>query len=80
MNFDQYPYLGIKIIFAWKLIWEDGHPLNKDTLSRLCSSRSRWSLAPNFCLTRKSQIFHTNHMLGSLDFTRSENWTPCNVP
>ena len=37
--------------------------------SGLCSSRARWPLAPNFCsrATRKSQIFHTNHMLGTLD-------------
>ena len=42
--------------------------------SGLCSSRARWPLAPNFCprATRKSQIFHTNHMLGTLDFTVSE--------
>ena len=31
-------------------------------------------------VTRKSKIFHTNHMLGSLDFTGSENWAPFNVP
>ena len=50
--------------------------------TRLCSSRARWPQAPNFCswVTRKSQIFHTNHMLGSLDFTGSENWAPFNVP
>ena len=48
----------------------------------LCSSRARWPLAPNFCFwaTRKSQIFHTNHMLGSLDFTGSEHWAPFNFP
>ena len=28
--------------------------------------------------TRKSQIFHTNHMLGTLDFTVSEHWAPFN--
>ena len=41
----------------------------------MCSSRAWWPLAPNFCLraTRKSQIFHTNHMLGTLDFTVSEH-------
>ena len=34
-------------------------------LSGVCSSRAWWPLAPNFCprATRKSQIFHTNHML-----------------
>ena len=38
--------------------------------------------APNFCpqATRKSQIFHTNHMLGTLDFTVSEHWAPFNFP
>ena len=41
------------------LIWGDEHPLNKDTLSRLCSSRARWSLAPNLCscVNRKSHSF-----------------------
>ena len=48
----------------------------------LCSSRARWPLVPNFCprATRKSQIFHTNHMLGTLDFTDSEDWAPFNFP
>ena len=38
----------------------------------LCSSRTRWPPAPNFCsrATRKSQIFHTNHMLGYPGFYR----------
>ena len=50
--------------------------------TRLCSSRARCALAPNFCswVTRKSEIFHTNHMLGSLDFTGAEDWAPFNVP
>ena len=41
----------------------------------LCSSRARWPLAPNFCprATRKSQIFHSNHLLGTLDFTVSKH-------
>ena len=48
----------------------------------LCSSGARSPLAPNFCsrVTRKSQIFHTNHMLGTLDFTVSEHWGPFNFP
>ena len=48
----------------------------------LCSSRALWPLAPNFCprVTRKSPIFHTNHMLGTLDFTVSEHWAPFNFP
>ena len=48
--------------------------------SGLCSSRARWPLGPNFYpqATRKSQIFHTNHMLGTLDFTVSEHWAPFN--
>ena len=55
---------------------------NKVQYSGLCSSRARWPLAPNFCPqeTRKSQIFHTNHMLGTLDFTVSEHWAPFNFP
>ena len=50
--------------------------------SGLCSSRARCPLAPNFCpwATSKSQIFHTNHMLGTLDFTVSEHWAPLNFP
>ena len=37
-------------------------------------------MVPKFCpwATRKSQIFHTNHMLGTLDFTVSEHWAPFN--
>ena len=48
----------------------------------LCSSGARSPLVPNFCsrVTRKSQIFHTNHMLGTLDFTGSEHWAPFNFP
>ena len=43
--------------------------------SGLCSSRAQWPLAPNFSprMTRKTQIFHTNHMLGTPDFTVSEH-------
>ena len=39
-------------------------------LPGLCSSRARWPLAPNVCpwATRKSQIFYTNHMLGTIEF------------
>ena len=52
------------------------------SFSGLCSSRAWWPLAPNFCpwATRKSQIFHTNHMLGTPDFTVSEHWVPFNFP
>ena len=48
----------------------------------LCSSRAQWPLAPNFCswAIRKSYFFHTNHMLGTLDFTVSEHWAPFNFP
>ena len=58
--------IGYKYKICWQtvggLIRGDGHPLKKDTLSRLCSSRARWSLAPKFCfwVNRKSQIFHAN--------------------
>ena len=57
------------------------HPLGqKKPHPRLCSSRARWPVAPN-CYsqgTRKSQLFHRNHMLGTLDFTSSEHWAPFN--
>ena len=65
------------------------HPLKSPAIppkgcsySGLCSSRAWWPLAPNFCprATRKSQIFHTNHTLGTLDFTDSEDWPPFNFP
>ena len=48
----------------------------------LCSSRAQWPLAPNVCsrATSKSYFFHTNHMLGTLDFTVSEHWAPFNFP
>ena len=44
--------------------------------------RPQWPPAPNFCswATRESQIFHTNHMLSTLDFTGSEHWAPFNFP
>ena len=42
---------------------------------RLCSNRAWWPLKLHFCswATRKSYFFHTNHMLGTLDFTVSEH-------
>ena len=48
----------------------------------LCSSRALWPLVSNFCprATRKSQIFHANHTLGTLDSTVSEHRTPFNFP
>ena len=48
----------------------------------LCSSRARWPLVPNFFpqVTSKSQIFHANHMPGTLDFAVSEHWAPFNFP
>ena len=49
-----------------------------NTFTGLCSSRARWPQAPNFCprATRKSQIFHLNLMLGTLNsiFLRAQ---PC---
>ena len=55
---------------------------NEKLSAGLCCSRARWPLAPNVCsrATRKSQIFHTNHMLGALDSTDSEHWTSFNFP
>ena len=49
------------------------------SIPRLCSSRAQWPVAPKFCsrvTTRKSLLFHRNHMLGTLDFTSSEHWAP----
>ena len=48
------------------------------TSQRLCFSRARWPMASKFCsrATSKSLLFHRNHMLGTLDFTRSEHWAP----
>ena len=56
--------------------------VNEIGWSGLCSSRARWPLAPNVCprATRKSQIFHANHMLGTLDSNVSEHWAPFNFP
>ena len=56
------------------------HITSFDASSRLCSSRARWPVAPNFCSrgTIKSLLFHRNHMLGTLDFTSSEHWAPFN--
>ena len=57
------------------------HPLGqKKPHPRLCSSRARWPVAPNCCSqgTRKSQLFHRNHMLGTLNFTSSEHWARFN--
>ena len=50
-------------------------------VARPCSSRAWWpQLAPNFCswVTKQSQFFHTNHMLGTLDFTVPGRWAPLN--
>ena len=54
----------------------------KVACARLCSNRAWWPLAPKFCswATRKSYFFHTNHVLGTLDFTGSEHWAPFNFP
>ena len=56
------------------LRWVESHNGNLHIVLKLkaglCCSKARWPLAPNFCsrATRKSQIFHTNHMLGTLEF------------
>ena len=44
-----------------------------------CSS-AWWPLVPKFCswATRESQLVHTNHTLGTLDFTGSEHRAPFN--
>ena len=40
------------------------------------------ALAPNVCsrVTRKSEFFHANHMLTTLDFSGSDHWAPFNFP
>ena len=43
----------------------------------LAEAGGRWR--PTFALgTKKSYFFHTNHMLGTLDFTGLEHWAPFN--
>lgn len=65
--------LGLMKIGVWFIM--------KHTVG-LCSCRAWWLLAPNFCswVTRESKIFHTNHMLCTLDFTVSEDWALFNFP
>ena len=48
----------------------------------LRSNRAQWPLALNICsqATRKSYFFHTNHMLGILEFPVSEHWAPFVFP
>ena len=40
------------------------------------------ALAPNVCsrVTRKSEFFHANHMLVTLNFSGSDHWAPFNFP
>ena len=68
----QYCQLG-------RLIGYDDHA---DKMPGLCCHRAQWPLAPNFCFwaSRKSRIFYTNHMQGTLDFTGSEHWATFNFP
>ena len=62
--------------------WCRHHMWVEFVVAGLCSSRALWPLVPNFCswTTRKSQIFHTNHILGTLVFTGSEHWAPFHFP
>ena len=77
---------NISMLMRMLLLWlhnvHQPYPTLLSVLSGLCSRRAWWPLAPNFCpqATRKSHIFHTNHMLGTLDFTVSEHWVPFNFP
>ena len=66
----------------WSLMRSGGYKLRtfdcirwKCCQPRLCSNRAWWPLKLHFCswATRKSYFFHTNHMLGTLDFTVSEH-------
>ena len=62
----MYMVLGLAL-----LVWSccGCHNTSFDASSRLCSSRARWPMASNFCSqpTRKSLLFHRNHMLCTLD-------------
>ena len=76
-------YLGHTFLKHWTWTYEDRCVwfIMKHALG-LCSCRAWLLLAPNFCsrVTRESKIFHTNHMLGTLDFTLSEDWAVVNFP
>ena len=69
------------LVFSPNLLMTN-HNFCRYANSGLCFSSARWPVAPNVCswATRKSQIFHTNRMLGTLDFTVSEHWAPFNFP
>ena len=71
---DAIKYLTVRF-FVGKLQEKEPISCTFNGTSGLCSSRAQWPLEPNFCprATRKSQIFHTNHTLGILDFTVSEH-------
>ena len=79
---------GADLSLKWSVTFRIGvHTIcfscrNEKVSAGLCCSRARWPLAPNVCsrATRKSQIFHTNHMLGALDFIGSEHWSSFDVP
>ena len=55
--------------------------ISRELNAGLCSSSTQWPLEPNFFswATWKSEFFHTNHMLGTLNFTSSEHWAPFNL-
>ena len=85
MNYKKYwkmPYRQWQMKSRYQMVKSPLSATCLDGSSGLCSTRAQWPLAPNFCprATRKSQIFHTNHMLGTLDFTVSEHWAPLYFP
>ena len=68
---------------SWFEIWNKQHhtsfsPTWSDSWPY--SSRAQWPLAPNLCswATKTIYFFHTNHILGTLDFTASELWVSLN--
>ena len=75
-------YVLAQFYLGFKLLYFVGYGYGYVMGAGLCSSRARWPLVPKFCswATRKTQIFHTNHMLGTLGFTVSEHWAPFNFP
>ena len=72
------------VVCEWKKIknklWYFGYKVPPyDQGCALAEPGGPWRLT--FALGRlENQIFHTNHMLGTLDFTGYEHWAPLNFP
>ena len=72
------------VVCEWKKIknklWYFGYKVPPyDQGCALAEPGGPWRLT--FALGRlENQISHTNHMLGTLDFTGYEHWAPLNFP